>query len=515
MPDTRIKDFSVQAEFPAGDDFLPFDGATNGTRKWKGSAIASLTNPRATQRELVWDGTTNARLQATLTGQNIATGDVVLVWKGRFNTEAADQWLIATGPATGELVGGAGGFGIFKTGAGHLQAGWQGSGGYEFRRVANAVATYGDAEILVIAARSGSTLKIWINSVEIAHTAGDTTASLLSSSVTSTFLAVNFRGSNYSTGYKGSFSRGWIGNFMPSQADVNEIMRNGGRPPLRYQWGSEVLLNSGAFANEANPARDYDSFSGASATGFTAVKSGTSQEANIYSSADFPALGGRTFILTCDVVLNSGTLPFVYVSNIAGSPLSNAAVRLTGGSHSQIITVTTNPGALAQRLRFYNAAAEVVDYSVSNLKFKQIGAFCYLDAENGGVGLQVPDPANKLHGLLISGGTWNGPITPTGFVRATSDGTTTAQQLGGGTILPANIQILRVRARALTGTPSITLGTSSGGSQIVASVALSTTWKNLTIALTDGIATTASSLWMTASAANVVEVQVAYEQLPA
>ena len=92
-------------------------------------------------------------------------------------------------------------------------------------------------------------------------------------------------------------------------------------------------------------------------------------------------------------------------------------------------------------------------------------------------------------------------------------GTTTPQQLTGATSLPANCQLVRIRARSLAGTPSITLGSSSGGSQYVASVALTAAWKLLTIALTDGMVTANSAVWLTASAANVVEVQIAYETL--
>jgi len=371
------------------------------------------------------------------------------------------------------------------------------------------VTTYGDAEILVIAARSGSTLKVWINSVEIAHTAGDTTAPLLSSSVTSTFLAVNFRGSNYSTGYKGSFSRGWIGNFMPSQADVTEIQRNGGRVPDRYSWGQQSL-NTQVGVGWQNS--NMTTMTGTSNTGVSCTQS--SGQGNIDAwfanlNAGFVARVGQSVRIRGTSTVNSGATP-TFESPSGNSGFTPQSTALTAGSFD--LTLTVNRSGL---WRGTVRVASTSDFALSNLQFTPVGAFCYLDAENGGVGLQVPDPANKLHGLLISGGTWNGPITPTGFVRATSDGMTTAQPLGGGTILPANIQILRVRARALTGTPSITLGTLSGGSQIVASVALSTTWKNLTIALTDGIVTTASSLWMTASAANVVEVQVAYEQLPA
>lgn len=147
------------------------------------------------------------------------------------------------------------------------------------------------------------------------------------------------------------------------------------------------------------------------------------------------------------------------------------------------------------------------------MRLERVGAVAHYRCDDG-AGFQIRDAStNRLHALATTTGVAHVIPKDLGFIQAASDGTTTAQQLGGGTVLPANSQILRIRARARSGTPSITLGTSSGGSQIVASVALSTTWKNLTIALTDGIVASNAALWMTASAANVVEVGVSYETL--
>lgn len=42
MANTLIKDFPSTAASPAADDFLPLDGATNGTRKWASSHFQNL-----------------------------------------------------------------------------------------------------------------------------------------------------------------------------------------------------------------------------------------------------------------------------------------------------------------------------------------------------------------------------------------------------------------------------------------------------------------------------------------
>jgi len=154
-------------------------------------------------------------------------------------------------------------------------------------------------------------------------------------------------------------------------------------------------------------------------------------------------------------------------------------------------------------------------FYIKDIEFTRLGAVAHYDADLDGVGLQLRDQLpNRLDATITAtGASWTKPAT-VGYFRARSDGTTGAQQLGGGTLVPGQTQLLRIRARSITGTPSITLGSASGGSQFVASIALSTTWQTLTIALTGGINTTAAAFWMTASTANVVEVQAAYEQLP-
>ena len=143
-----------------------------------------------------------------------------------------------------------------------------------------------------------------------------------------------------------------------------------------------------------------------------------------------------------------------------------------------------------------------------------IGLLVAPDPAQPGNGLTWGDRSgNGAHILLpTSGVDWLLPSAAVNKLRGTTS-TSGNQQLLGGTTLNANTQITRVRARSRSGTPSITLGTASGGSQIVASVALSTTWKDLTIALTGGIISTASSVWVGSSTADVVEIDLTHEPL--
>jgi len=144
----------------------------------------------------------------------------------------------------------------------------------------------------------------------------------------------------------------------------------------------------------------------------------------------------------------------------------------------------------------------------------QVGAVVHLPLDDG-LGLQLQDiGTNRLHALMTATGvTHIAPLYGPARLRTTSN-TNGNQQLGGQVVLLANTQIMRCRARARTGTPTITLGTASGGSQVVASVALSTSWKDLTIALTGGMVGASNiSLWAGSNSTDVIEWDVNWEPL--
>jgi len=499
------------------------------------SSLAFNTNARATRGGLAFDGTTNCRAHAALAGQNIGTGDFTLVWQGQISTVAADQFLVCVGPALTDLLGGAGGAGIYMTAAGHLQAGIQASGGYEFRRIANFRTTYGGKEVLIVATRTGGTWKFFINAVDTAHTAGDTSTPMLAASITSTFIAVNFRGTNYSAGYVG-LTRDWgFANCVLSQAQITEMQETGAVPEALV-WGSQTSrYPSGNVLSLGATDADVATAGNANGTTWTRVAGartgGAGSWFNRISGSGYInwthwslAMGGvsQTYLVRFWARLNTGTsgnglsvaLAPQGGSNIGSS--SRQAVTSSWAQYSHIVSAPSARTATIGMLTFDVQFTSPWELDIDDVEVIPLGFVGRWSCDRAGVGLQVQDDSsNKLHALVTTTGTrWTKPAT-VGYVRALSDGLTDAQQLGGGTILPANCQITRVRARSISGTPSITLGTSSGGSQIVASTALSTTWKDLTIALTGGINTANNSLWMTASAANVVEVQLAYEQLPA
>lgn len=243
--------------------------------------------------------------------------------------------------------------------------------------------------------------------------------------------------------------------------------------------------------------------------GVTWVQLGTDQSiaiASIYNDAAYPTYVNMVLGARDTNGNNSGT-----ALKLAKAELYKAGV-LVNDFNARLIRSTYFASCLGSTGETWipNAFGSVP----RTVNYANVGATLQIPM-NDGVGWQLRDNSpNKYHALTV-GGIHRIPLITPARIRYISDGTTTAQKLAGGTTLPANSQILRVRARAQSGTPNITLGTSSGGSQIVASVALSTTWQVLTIALGSGsgINTADASIWLTSSAANVVEIDIEYEPI--
>ena len=152
---------------------------------------------------------------------------------------------------------------------------------------------------------------------------------------------------------------------------------------------------------------------------------------------------------------------------------------------------------------------------VDTVLYYQIGLLLAPDAAQAGGGYVWNDQSGNLAQIVLpsSGVQWNLPSVAGQRIRGTTSTNGNQQLLGASVLLPAECQITHVRARARSGTPTITIGTASGGAQIVASVALSTTWLNCTIALTGGIVSSADDIWVGSNSTDVVETDIAFQPL--
>ena len=134
------------------------------------------------------------------------------------------------------------------------------------------------------------------------------------------------------------------------------------------------------------------------------------------------------------------------------------------------------------------------------------GVAFQLDPRWNGRGAIAPEVSGAYgRGLVLGSGVTPAVPSLDGSTRILATSSTNGnQQLYGTGVISGVAQILRVRARALSGTPTVTIGNASGGSQIVTSVALSTSWKNLTI-VSGGEITSTANLWAGSSSTDVVQ----------
>ena len=495
MADFRIKEIAATAVAPAADDFLELDGVTNASRKiTPGAAVAQFRNGLAPRGGLAFDGTTNCRAVVTLTGQVVGADDISLSVVFRVSLTNSEQWAIAVGPTTGDLVGGAGGMGLTITAAGHLQAGVQCTAGYEFRRISNFVSAYAGKVVHVVAVRTGATLALYVNGALQTTVAGDTSGAYLASSITSTLLAVNFRGTNYGLGGSLTVYFPVAYNLALSAADALEICELGGAVPERFKFGSTPnrypignALSFGAGDANADTAGNtngttWTKTAGARTGGAGAYYNkitGSGWAGWYHWSLGLSALS-QTYLVRFWARLNTGTTGGGLLASLApqgGSSIGVSARQPVTSSWAQYshvvyapIAKTTGLGMLSFDTQFVGAPGW--DLDIDDVEVINLGAICALPLDDG-LGFQLQDvSSNRLHALMTTTGVSHvAPLYGPARVRAVTDGTTTAQKLCGGTTLPAQCQILRIRARAQAGTPNLILGSSSGGTQIVASVA--------------------------------------------
>lgn len=160
-----------------------------------------------------------------------------------------------------------------------------------------------------------------------------------------------------------------------------------------------TTLNTSAFLNVG-----YDTFSGASATGFAAVKTGGgSSKAKI--APLFSGKVGDRIAVSFTATLTSGEVPFVYCSDEAVSAVYSNLYRPTAGANTVIFTLTSP----SSRIYFEDIAAS--SFLISAFTATPLGClFAPDEAQPGGGPVWVDVSGNGAHLYLpTSGVTWAQP----------------------------------------------------------------------------------------------------------
>ena len=196
-----------------------------------------------------------------------------------------------------------------------------------------------------------------------------------------------------------------------------------------------------------------------------------------------------------------------------GSLTGQTSGTLTRGKRYRITTFVagdsfTNVGAASNATGVEFVATGTTPTTWTNAStLNQIGSI--LDADlSAGVGYQVPDrSSNKYHGVVSASGTsWTLPQRR-GQLRVSTTASGNNQLLGAQVCLPTNAIITSIVGYT-TGTPTVYVGNVSGGSQLVASVAMSaSTYTSFTLA---AITTTTGNVWANVSSAVTVNWTITY-----
>jgi hypothetical protein len=310
----------------------------------------------------------------------------------------------------------------------------------------------------------------------------------------------------------GKMSSATFYNFALAQADVTEIYELDGGVPERLKFGSQT--DPTAALSFVVGVSASGTFSSGSSTGFTFSDAAT-EPSQIWRRPTViaaPILSGRQFQLSFNATLTSGQSPTVLLKDASGTNAFAGSV-VVAGANTILITNTIPLGGFSYLPLFSTTAP--TSYAISGLLLKQLGAVAHFSCDDG-FGLQLKDAStNKLHATITPAGVTHVVAKNSTWVRFTTSTSGNELAMGASALLPATCWIRQAFARARTNTPSYTLGTASGGTQIVASTALSTTWKQLTIVQTAGtniaagaVVTANSPIYGGSSSVDVVEVMI-------
>ena len=415
MADIRINSLSTTATSFNANDYIVIDGATGGTRKMLaanppftdvtlgsgGPSVKSSLDARAARQGLVFDGTGNA---STFSGVT-PSGDFSVAAIVNVTSFGSSGRVFLSGPSSPSLE-----FGVLTTGAPYIFNGTSTLSG-----TAGSIVTGKFVE--VVYTKSGTTGTFYVNGVS----AGTVTDSL-------TYGATSqIGGNNAISGMLGTIAFPLIYNRALSASEVVSLFEAGVPAGADYNTATNTAINTTTFTATAG----YNTFSGASATGFTA---GTTTAANAYASAAINGTRntGAKFRVSFTISANTGFLPNFWFA-ISGGARNSAIYNCVAGSNSFETTLTAGGSIVAV---FNNSETGIGAYTVSSISITPVGLLLAPDAYQAGGGLAWYDTSGNAANITLpaSGVSWNVPSSQKtasgwtfgGSINATGTSTLTA-----------------------------------------------------------------------------------------
>jgi hypothetical protein len=199
------------------------------------------------------------------------------------------------------------------------------------------------------------------------------------------------------------------------------------------KWGSQVTLNTDTIITTGIP---YSTFSGASATGLTAARSGAGEAyAQLMPTTAYK--NNKRFRVKYDLAVTSGTPPV-----IKEIPSAGYLAVLSAGTGNTVEFSTTGAGSV-----FYIAhlAGETANFTISNIVLTKIGATLALQPENAMVDKWYDSSSNGLDATYPTAGcTLTRPVS-----KRVKQPTPTAETTGAVTLT-----IAKLLTGIITGAPS-------------------------------------------------------------
>ena len=447
MADIRIKDLATTATTTASDDFMAVDGVTNGTRKLSANAPSFLGN--ITSGGVIADqgGTIAAQRNGLAPRQGLNFDGTA--WPTlsipAFGTSDFSVSIRANVPTLGNYAlfgGNNNSFGFLILTNGTIRTGLANVGD---NTASTGAITAGRTYVLSYV-RSSTTGTYYIDGVA----AGTTTDSRNYSAV-----IAEIGHSTGGFGITGSLLDPLILNRALSAAEVLAL----------YQTGAVAAGDINNASNTSKITGDgwYSTYAGSSVSGGTITLPNNSL---VYNSTALKI--GSKYLVTLTVSALTGPL-------FAGDGLTYQTFTTTGAKSYEWT---------ARQTQFQIVAPDGSTGTVTGVSLTNLGALLAPDSNNAGAGLEWLDVSgNRAHIVLpTSGVSWSLPSSQQIVIEA-STSTNGNQQLGGASLIDANKQwrIQSWTVNCSTGTPTISLGNVSAGTQYNAASVLAAGNNDITL----------------------------------
>lgn len=403
MADIRINSLPSTATSFNTDDYIAIDGASGGTRKMlastlpltdvtlggaTGPSVKSSLDARAARQGLVFDGTSYATLATAIPA--FGTGDFsVFAWVNSDLTVSVQGLLGSVNSPTG-------GFGLWTSSDGTLSVQFIGNTTIVGP---SGVVTAGKATLVGYTRTTVggvSTGTFYSNGI-----AKGTVTDASNYSVGVSLIGA-FGGSNI---FKGTIAA-YIENRALSASEVVSLFEAGVPSGADYNSASNTSIVTGFTNGGVSGSNTYGTYSGASATGFTAATTGATGRS---ISNTFGIVNGNRYRVSFTLTLNSGSVPtFVYLTNgvvdAAGSATPTPAV----GANTIDFTATATTSSSV--LEFVSIAAG--NFVISGLTLTRLGLLLAPDAGQAGGGTTWYDTSGNAANITwTSGVSWNVPTS--------------------------------------------------------------------------------------------------------